>query len=228
MSDLAILTGDLVGSRQLPPERLQAVLEGLKEEWQAFAGAHPGAVVGGVEIFRGDGWQVALSQPALALEAAVYLRAAVKAHAALRQLDSRVGIGIGPVDHLDPARLGESHGAAFEASGTALESLTETKRCLRLILPGRPAPVLDGIVLPLLDAQLAHWSKPEAVAVMGSLLGWTQERIATHPLSRKPDGSTPSQQSVADALKRIGWPHFLEPALHAASRHLHDLLATTP
>jgi class 3 adenylate cyclase len=94
----AVLTGDLVGSRRLAGDQVEALFQHLNDLWGQFADCHAGAVVGRIEVFRGDGWQAALAQPSLAVKAALFLRAVVKAQPFDQTVDTRVGIGIGRVD----------------------------------------------------------------------------------------------------------------------------------
>lgn len=218
--DYAVLTGDLVGSRRLSESELKRLFNGLKELWEQFGQAHGSSVVGSLEIYRGDGWQAALSKPALAVDAAVFLRAAVKAQPFPQKTDTRIGIGIGEIRALLSNRLSESNGMAFQRSGEALESLSREDRFFgfQSAMEGRQAP--ESAVLFMMDLAIQRWSKPEAAAAMGSLLGWKQEMIAEHPYSAKKNGEAPTRQAVSDTLGRIGWKSHWLPALAAARRLL--------
>ena len=70
-----VLTGDIVRSASLEPGRLDAAFERLREAAAELLDWTDGR---GLERFRGDGWQVAIAAPALALRAAMRLRAAVR------------------------------------------------------------------------------------------------------------------------------------------------------
>ncbi|MEQ9822978.1 MAG: hypothetical protein ABQ298_01190, partial [Puniceicoccaceae bacterium] len=111
----AVLTGDIVGSRKLSTHELASLFEGVRGVWRCFAEHHGDAVMGEFDVFRGDGWQVALTQPALCLRAAVFLRAAFRAHSKKVDVDSRIGVGVGPVDRIVRERLSESNGLASHA-----------------------------------------------------------------------------------------------------------------
>jgi hypothetical protein len=220
----AILTGDIIGSRKLSAKDLEAVFGHVRELWQTFGQHHGGAVVGTLEVFRGDGWQAALKEPALAVEAAVFLRATFRAQESDIRVDSRIGIGVGRVEHLEADRLRESNGEAFQRSGGILEKL-EKKHLGWGIDPGdsQKHVSVSRTMLPLLDLLVRRWSRAEAVAVLGTLLGWTQDEIAAHPLARKKDGQQPTRQAIHDALKRIGWASHLEPVLEEARRQLQEM-----
>ena len=64
----AVLTGDIVDSRRLTPDRSRALQLRLKSATADFKAAFPGIFTGKLGITRGDGWQVALQKPELALE----------------------------------------------------------------------------------------------------------------------------------------------------------------
>lgn len=207
----AILTGDLVGSRRLSSQQLEELFKSLNDLWSQFGDAHAGAVIGSVEIFRGDGWQAALAKPALCVEATLFLRAAFKAQALSHKLDTRIGVGIGTVDDLKENRLSESNGPAFQCSGDALDSLFKNDCRLALRTQAEAPKAMEVIAIPMMDLAIQRWTRAAAVAVMGTLLGWTQETIARHPLALKKDGAAPTQQAVADALGRVGWKsHWLD------------------
>ena len=209
MNPYAILTGDLIASRKLSSMQITDTLDAMKDFWQKFASLHPGQVLGGLEVFRGDGWQVALSSPEHCLDAAIFLRAVVKACPQSQKSDTRIGIGIGSVDQLVEGNLGESRGEAFVASGHALESLSDSKRRWALLPDSALHHPVSQMLLPALDLAVTRWSAPEAFAVLGEMMGWTQEKTAKHPWAQKKDGTSPSPQAVSDALFRIHWKSHL-------------------
>ena len=113
----AVLTGDIVGSRRL-----------TTDEWQSLAQvidrlsvdlSHWPEVPLPLARFRGDGWQLLVSDPRQALRVALYIRATLRAEVDARQLDTRVAIGVGRIDPLPGARVSEGTGPAYWRSGTA-------------------------------------------------------------------------------------------------------------
>ena len=157
----------------------------------------------GPEIFRGDSWQLLLSPSNYALHAAFYIRAALKSGG---RADTRIGVGIGDVQTLGSV-LGQSDGPAFRLSGKALDGLkkSETLACLLA-----PAHFTNAQTESLLNASLKfaarftdEWSMREAWAVLKVLEGKTQQSIA-----REWPGGETSQQNVAAALRRAGWPQL--------------------
>lgn len=124
MTTRAVLTGDLVAS-----SRLSAV--SLERARQAFAGAaadieswRPKLVGAPADFFRGDSWQMLLTEPGFALRAALYVRASLKAGDP--EWDTRIAIGFGDVDRVDRNRTSLSSGEAFLLSGRALDDLGDS------------------------------------------------------------------------------------------------------
>ncbi|WFB37681.1 hypothetical protein P3T73_07900 [Kiritimatiellota bacterium B12222] len=218
----AVLTGDVMGSRQLSASQLQDLLAGMKDFWGKFSTHSPDQVIGTLEVFRGDGWQVALKSPACALEAAVFLRAVCKACPASDNSDSRVGIGMGSVDVLNPSHLAESQGDAFEASGDALAVAAQGKIRWKLLSKCKEVAKWDALTLPPLDLAISSWSSTESFAVVGEILGWTQEETALHPWAQKTDGSSPTPQAVGKAFRRTHWKSHISPVLDTVNEIFND------
>ncbi|HDQ44648.1 MAG TPA: hypothetical protein ENN17_04000 [bacterium] len=173
-------------------------------------GFFSGLEIMGPDIYRGDGWQMLLSEPQFAMKAAFYLRAGLKSNLLA---DTRISIGIGSVDHLTSEGLAQAGGDAFFFSGTGLDSLNkrETLVCW-LIEPVNTAKTQVAGETAILNAYLNtallfagrlvdEWSQSEAWAVLKILEGDTQEAIASDWIAK---GQT-SQQNVAKTLSRAGW-----------------------
>ena len=221
MNIYAVLTGDIIGSTKLGPDGLDAAMSRLRRLVQEFEQVQPETVVGQPGVFRGDSWQVCLKRPALALTAAVFIRAGFKAE----NFDTRIGIGWGTVERLHPERISESSGPAFARSGQALDQLG--KDC-SLALPqsgdssptGLDHPSLDmlGVGVGLLDALLVRWTQRESVAVYGTLRNLSQESIAALPQAQTKEGKAPTRQAIQDALSRISWTSHILPFLNRAEK----------
>jgi len=219
MKTYAVLTGDIIDSSQLGPERLEASLTLLRRLAVEFEQTYPGSVVGEPDVFRGDSWQLCLQRPSLALTAAVFIRAGFKAN----ELDSRIGIGIGAVDRLQESQISESNGPAFLHSGRTLDQLGKHRTLALdgagyLDADGYARSPVDALVtgVGLLDAHIIRWSQREAVAVYGTLRKLSQDEIAALPQARTKQGSAPSQQTIQKALTRIYWSTHLVPFLDQA------------
>jgi hypothetical protein len=228
MKTYAVLTGDIIGSTKLGPERLEAAMSLLRRLAKEFDQVHPGSVVGQPDVFRGDSWQLCLQQPALAVTTAVFIRAGLKTDS----FDSRIGIGWGSVDRLHKERISESSGPAFVQSGQALDQLGKERS---LALPPSGEPTLTGFAYPaiallnvgvgLLDALLTRWTQRESVAVYGTLRGLSQEAIALLPQAKTRQGKPPTRQAIQDALRRASWPSHVLPFLEKAENSIDKEIA---
>lgn len=218
MSIYGVLTGDIVASTKLPagtrselPEILFAATEEARESFAE-------AISAPAQVFRGDSFQIVLSEPRQALAVSLYIRCAIRIRVAAKKADVRIAIGLGPVDALPEGRDSSGSGEAFVLSGRCLEALSRNRR-LGLATWHREAngeppggggvetPSAIDVVLGLLDWLASGWTERQCVAVSGALKGWTQEVIAHHW-----PGRAISQQAVAQHLDRVGWAS-IEPAL---------------
>jgi hypothetical protein len=191
----AVLTGDIVKSRDLSAGGLKALQNKLKSAAQEFESAFPGSVVGSLGITRGDGWQVALKKPEYALRLALFIRAGVNAGF---QTDTRVSVGVGPVDRLESDNIIESTGSAFEHSGHGLESMP-AKRFLVLnngMSVGRTFSA-ELLLVEWLDSMMSSASTAQASLLSFALLLHKQVRIAQR--------TGTAQSTVSEGLAAAGW-----------------------
>jgi len=203
----AVLTGDLVKSSQLSSEKSAGAMARLKNAAMEFAQQYPSTIVGQMDTFRHDSWQVLMEKPAPAVKAAVFLRTALKLESdAETKYDTRICIGIGQAELISTQRVSNSRGPAFTRSGKGLDEMGGER--LRLVA-GDDAPVLlNGLsctAIPLLDCIIGDWTPTESRAIYGVLNGWTQEEIASNwPVNEK-SGKQPTRQAVGDSLMRAHW-----------------------
>jgi hypothetical protein len=203
----AVLTGDLVKSSQLSSEKSSGAMARLKNAAGEFAKQYPATIVGQMDTFRHDSWQMLVEKPALAFRAAVFLRTVLKLESdAKTKYDTRVCIGIGQVELISDQRVSNSRGPAFTSSGKGLDEMDGER--LRLVA-GDDAPVLlNGLsyaAIPLLDCIIGDWTPTESRAVYGVLNGWTQEEIARKWPVHEKTGKRPTRQAVGDSLMRAHW-----------------------
>lgn len=202
---IAVLTGDLVRSREMTADQIATVRATLDGAVQEIGRWSPGLVIGGPQFFRGDSWQIALSRPGYFLRAAIGLRAALRAMD--MRAETRIGIGIGGAERVDPHEISLSVGEAFILSGSALDtikgsvglsiSLTEQDR-VRLPLLGALVAACDELVGRLQSAQA------ETVWLSLALPTPSQQEVA------RKRGIT--RQTASDALSAGGFRAFLEAA----------------
>ena len=123
----AVLTGDIIASSGMSAETLSGVRAGLQEAAEVFCNGYKSSVearmdrAADIDMYRGDGWQLLLTEQALALRLALFLRATLRAkHGA----DTRIAIAVGGCDEINGEKLSLSVGEAFTLSGRALEGMT--------------------------------------------------------------------------------------------------------
>lgn len=203
----AVITGDFMGFSGLPVSVRQEMYFILKTWGRNLAEAFPGLMPYDVDVFRGDGWQILITNPALSLRTALYVRAFIKARAPVRGVDARLSIGIGPIDYVPDGRVSAGDGTAFRLSGKLLDRMTSPKAgSMRFAAEGRDnAALLDGIVrMAGVFADL--WTARQSLAVTGALRGWPKNHIAG--LWRDPI----SPRAVGKHLERAHW-HGVEHGL---------------
>ena len=200
----AVLTGDLVSSRKLSPERLERTRRLIAEGARRFRRREPHALCGVPEVFRGDAWQLLLREPRWALRLALLMRALLLARDDVR---TRVSIGIGAVDVIDRRRVSLSTGEAFTLSGHALDSITGYFD-LTGALPERAAPLAAWFpaMLHLASGLVRPWTRRQAEIVSVALLSAnpTHESIAGTLRPRV------SKQSVTESLAGARWRPLLD------------------
>jgi len=115
----SVITGDIIGSRQ---QQSQHWVEDLKKILAPF-----GKTPNQWEVYRGDEFQIEVSNPEDALLTAIL----VKAHLRAIKSDARMSIGFGDKTH-NAERISESNGSAFINSGELFETLKKQKVNLAL------------------------------------------------------------------------------------------------
>ncbi|NLO05484.1 MAG: hypothetical protein GX131_06590 [candidate division WS1 bacterium] len=200
----AVLTGDIVLSKRFT-EKGPAISITIREAYRAAEDAFEDTLVG-LDVFRGDSWQMLLRAPNKALRIALLMRALIRSRKDLPHADTRIAIGLGELAFVDHQNISESQGEAFTLSGQALERLTGGDVRLAAALPGSLAPqgtqllspqeTLDT-VMTLLDTICAGWTAAKAETVAGALRGWKQERIA--------DERGVAQSTISRVLSSANW-----------------------
>lgn len=116
----SIITGDIINSQKVSPH---IWLQKLKLELNCV-GKNPLTW----EIYRGDSFQVEVTDPSMALLTAIKLKAAIKS---IKEVDVRLAIGIGDKTY-ETSKITESNGSAFVYSGETFESLVKSKQNLAI------------------------------------------------------------------------------------------------
>ena len=160
MSNLAaVLTGDLIGSTEAGPRRVERSMTVLA---QAAEFIENGTRNDSTHFYsyRGDGWQMHLKHPGDSLWVVVYLNALLKADP--QCLPTRIAIGIGEVDSLGAAGLAGGSGNAFTSSGRALDAMPPRQT---LALAGDPTDEMQRVVVAFIDERMSGWSPEQAEVV---------------------------------------------------------------
>ena len=192
----AVLTGDIVASQRLSADELNRVRATVEEACAQVSLWSPALLPRAVEFSRGDTWQVLLSEPTLALRAALWIRAALLFRC---DVDTRIAIGIGSVQPL-AKELSRSGGDAFVRSGQALEAMSQVR--LTVVLPpSSPLACWVELVARLCDALVSSWTQRQAELVHAALSpqSLTQSAIAAALVPPV------SKQAVGKGLRAARW-----------------------
>jgi hypothetical protein len=153
---IAILTGDIIHSSKLKdPDLWLQPLKTYFNEW--------GNTPSKWEIFRGDSFQLEIDDPALALQAALHIKAIIKSVSSDKDtkrtsvIDVRMAIGIGDKTH-DASNISESNGSAFINSGQRFESLKKEKSTLAIKSPWSSFDKEMNLIIKLASIQMDSWS----------------------------------------------------------------------
>ena len=180
----AVITGDIIGSTKISPDIWLPILKKALADW----GKEPTDW----EVYRGDSFQLKVKNPMQVLEAAVWIKAAIKT---LSGLDIRLGIGLGEVTY-QAKKITESNGEAFVHSGDVFEQLSKMNQEMAIKSPWSQFDQEMNLSLKLALIPINQWTVTAAVTVwevlkhpkltqaeLGARLGITQHAISAR-LSR--------------------------------------------
>ncbi len=192
----AVLTGDIVASQKMSEAELSRARLVLGEAAAEIALWSEDLLPRPLEVSRGDGWQLLLSNPAFALRAALWIRSALIARCAV---DTRIAVGIAAARPL-AASLALSGGPAFVSSGQMLDEMRRERLTVVLPVGAILAPWLR-LVARLCDTLVGSWTQRQAELVHAALhpLAPTQSAIAS---SLSPPVS---KQAVGKGLRAAHW-----------------------
>jgi len=154
---IAVLTGDIVSSRNIPDKRKW--LKRLEDIIEHKTGLPKPPKFG---VFRGDGFQVELPPPE-ALRIAILIRAGLKSVPELfeQEIDARIGIGIGEKGFTGKS-INESDGEAYQWSGNVLDSLKNHETRLEIKTPWPQINASLNISLQLASVIIDDWTEGES------------------------------------------------------------------
>lgn len=198
---VAILTGDVVNSREVPPEAWMALLR----EALSFLGTEGKDW----EIYRGDSFQIK-STVETALHAALLIKATVKQS---KDVDVRLGIGLGKMNY-DAQHLTASNGTAFIRSGNCFDGLK--KNTLALESGHTDFDWAMNLMLELGGLTADRWTEKSATLIKTALQYENMNQNELAKLLKKTQGT------VSEGLKRAGYYEFKK-MLHYYKNHLPEL-----
>lgn len=209
----AVLTGDLIGSTETAPEAVEAAMARIKTVADRIS------KMASFERHRGDGWQLYLESPGIALAVMLLIAADLRA---VGGLESRIALGLGGAyfnsfKNLFAVRdLYAANGSAFVSSGRALDKMPKSQR---LALAGEGTDILHQRLISMIDDRISNWSREQAEAVALALSpegALTQSQIAAR--------LGISRQAVAARLHAAGFSQING----AATDFLHKFGAEPP
>jgi predicted DNA-binding protein YlxM (UPF0122 family) len=194
---LAVITGDIVDSREMVSSSRQGLYGDLKkfltslkkEKW-----------ITTYEMFRGDSFQCVLEKPEYALRAALLIKAFIKSYISEEdeekygryvgkgkmatkgyypgRQDIRLSIGIGQVDFYSKSNLAQSDGEAFQLSGQELDSIKKAQYRMTVKTNNENFNETIEPSILLLDAVLQKWTNNQAETVFYKLKKLKEDEIA--------------------------------------------------
>ena len=170
MSLQVVLTADIVNSSRLDAGKDQQLIKQLKE---IFAKQQ-------LEFYRGDSFQVYISNPEAALKLALLARATAigllkEEHPPLT--DIRLSLGIGQVQ--TPVRsLNTAKGAAFVLSGRKFDEISKTSQRLAISTSNPLANEGLAVISDYLDTIFGRMSSKQAEVIAELLKGALQKDVA--------------------------------------------------
>jgi hypothetical protein len=156
----AVLTGDLIGSTHAGSAAIENAMTTLAIAAERVI-IWDGVGDSRFTRFRGDGWQIVVSYPGLALRSALYIVAALRA--SLAKADTRISIGIGKVTSLGTADLSDASGEAFAIAGRGLDNMRGPRR---LSVEGEGVSEPLKAIASLLEDRALRWSPEQAEAML--------------------------------------------------------------
>jgi hypothetical protein len=189
----SVITGDIIKSRVL--KNSNQWLLPLKKTLSANGRTSPNDW----EIYRGDSFQVEVSNPEEAFLQAIRIKATIKC---VKNLDVRMAIGIGTKE-FKASRISESNGEAFVNSGVRLEGLKKEKQNLAIKTPWADFDEEMNLLMRLTLIPMDGWTRgaAELIKILSN-----QPDIKQNKLAKKLEIT---QSSVSERKKRAFYAEIM-------------------
>lgn len=197
----AVLTGDIVKSTKLTARELSDTRERVLAAIDEASRWADGLIIGKPEFFRGDSWQVLVGDPRYFLRIAIFVRAYLRR--SNKEWDTRIAIGLGTVDQVEPDRISLSSGSAFVGSGRQLDAMSGSLGfAVGHMFEDTKNLGWIGPLAALCSASVNHWSERQATMMchMLPLASPTQTDLAAELEISKQAVSKALQTADFDAL----------------------------
>jgi hypothetical protein len=187
---IAVITGDIINSRALPDEWMNALKSALENLFDKKAHW---------EIFRGDSFQIELKVNDALLNA-IYIKAWMKT---VKNADVRLSIGIGKKGK-PTEKVTEANGEAYINSGEAFDLLKINKVNMVVKTPSAKFDADINLNLRLALIAMDGWGPITAEVVKHALENQNAKQDKLAKIAGK------SQSSVSEALKRAHFTEIME------------------
>lgn len=199
----AVISGDFIGFSNLPLKNRQAMYFILKSGSKELAEAFPGIMPWDVDMFRGDGWQMVLTDPVCSLLAALYFKAYIRSTTAQKKIDTRMAIAVGNIDYIPENRVSAGDGAAFRMSGRLLDRISRNKSATtRFIMEDQRASTFLDRTVHHAGNLSSSWTAKQAMVIMSALRGWAHDQICSNL------DEEISEKKLGRLLNLSGWPEI--------------------
>jgi len=182
MQKYAVITGDIVKSKNIKDFYRQTLIDALKNSFEEINAQLLQEKELPFEIYRGDSFQAVIKQTHFALEIGLMLRAKVRSLTKFKgkdnaYWDTRLAIGIGNIDFFAD-RIIESDGEAFRFSGNVLDKMKKAER-LKIHTPWEEINNELTVECAFADAIINRWSVNQSEVIYRYLLKReTQKKLA--------------------------------------------------
>lgn len=162
----AIITGDIIDSTKLSLKDRGVMLDVLRSIPSVLSPIQDVSI----DIFRGDSFQIGISDVPEVLRSVLAIRALLRSHkmeSSKMLLDARLAIGIGTLDYESDA-LSTSDGEAYRLSGKLLDDMGKSR--LKIMTPWRSVNEELELETAFADDIISSWTQSQSRIILLSLL----------------------------------------------------------